>query len=119
MFWGFLIVLLAVGVFGVSFMMDDFDLMATYTEMGIGGAIGVGVGLIVFVYVAGLVYGMSSMNGRKALMGIGLFSLAFGGARFTYYDTVYAMLPFITSKWIGAPILINGGLMCKLGSFKE
>ena len=72
-----------------------------------------------FVYVAGLVYGMSSMNGRKALMGIGLFSLAFGGACFTYYDTVYAMLPFITSKWIGAPILINGGLMCKLGSFKE
>jgi len=121
MFWCFLIGLLAIGVFGASMFFDvgETFLADTLKEMGIGGAIGVGVGFVVFVYVAALVYGMSSMNGRKAMMGIGLFSLAFGGACIQYYESVVAMLPFITSKWLGIPLIINGGLMCKLGSFKE
>ena len=122
MFWGFLIILLAFGVFGGSLLFDvpeDF-LAKSYSEMGIGGAIGVAVGLLVFVYVAGLVYGMSSPTGRKVLMGLGLFFVLFGGCCIMYWDeVVYPMMPFLPSKWLGLPILATGGLMCNLGSFKE
>ena len=41
MFWGVLIGILAAGVFGASIMLDSMDLMAMYTEMGIGVGIGV------------------------------------------------------------------------------
>ena len=138
MFWGTLIGILVVGVIGVDmiFDMEDPDFLAnTLKEIAIGGGIGVAVGLALFVYVAGLVYGMSTANGRKTLMGLGLLTLLLGLGSFSYPLEVGAILPlhllvglFVTpaegelitySEWYGIPYLINGGLMCKLGSFKE
>ena len=137
MFWGTLIGVLIVGVIGVDliFEMDEGWLKATLTEIGIGGGIGVAVGLALFVYVAGLVHGMSTANGRKTLMGLGLLTLLLGLGSFSYPLEVGAILPLHLlvglfaspaegevleySAWYGIPYLINGGLMCKLGSFKE
>ena len=138
MFWGTLIGILVVGVIGVDmiFDMEDPDFLAnTLKEIAIGGGIGVAVGLALFVYVAGLVYGMSSLNGRKTLMGLGILSVILGLGSFSEPGTVGAIIPlhllvglFVTpaegelitySEWYGIPYLINGGLMCKLGSFKE
>ena len=138
MFWGTLIGILVVGVIGVDmiFDMEDPDFLAnTLKEIAIGGGIGVAVGLALFVYVAGLVHGMSTANGRKTLMGLGLLTLLLGLGSLSYPLEVGAILPlhllvglFATpepgevleySMWYGIPYLINGGLMCKLGSFKE
>ena len=138
MFWGTLIGVLVVGVIGADmiFDMEDPDFLAnTLKEIAIGGGIGVAVGLALFVYVAGLVYGMSTANGRKILMGLGLLTLLLGLGSFSYPLEVGAILPLHLlvglfaspaegevleySAWYGIPYLINGGLMCKLGSFKE
>ena len=118
------------------FDMEDPDFLAnTLKEIAIGGGIGVAVGLALFVYVAGLVYGMSTANGRKTLMGLGLLTLLLGLGSFSYPLEVGAILPLHLlvglfaspaegevleySAWSGIPYLVNGGLMCKLGSFKE
>ena len=126
MLWGFLILLLAGGVFLSSMMMDDVDMAKIFMQMGFGGALGVVVGLAVFVYVAGLVYGMSSPNGRKALLGIGVFTILFGLAFLMYYPELNAILTFLPSAedvepmpFVGLPIMATGGLMCKLGSLKD
>lgn len=126
MLWGFLILLLAGGVFLSSIMMDDVDMAKIFMQMGFGGALGVVVGLAVFVYVAGLVYGMSSPNGRKALLGIGVFTILFGLAFLMYYPELNAILTFLPSAedvepmpFVGLPIMATGGLMCKLGSLKD
>ena len=126
MLWGFLILLLAGGVFLSSIMMDDVDMAKIFMQMGFGGALGVVVGLAVFVYVAGLVYGMSSPNGRKALLGIGVFTILFGLAFLMYYPELKAVLTFLPSAedvepmpFVGLPIMATGGLMCKLGSLKD
>lgn len=126
MLWGFLILLLAGGVFLSSMMMDDVDMAKIFMQMGFGGALGVVVGLAVFVYVAGLVYGMSSPNGRKALLGIGVLTILFGLAFLMYYPELNAILTFLPSAedvepmpFVGLPIMATGGLMCKLGSLKD
>lgn len=126
MLWGFLILLLAGGVFLSSIMMDDVDMAKIFMQMGFGGALGVVVGLAVFVYVAGLVYGMSSPNGRKALLGIGVLTILFGLAFLMYYPELNAILTFLPSAedvepmpFVGLPIMATGGLMCKLGSLKD
>ena len=126
MLWGFLILLLAGGVFLSSLMMDDLDMAKIFMQMGFGGALGVVVGLAVFVYVAGLVYGMSSPNGRKALLGLGVFTILFGLAFLMYYPELNAVLTFLPSAedvepmpFVGLPIMATGGLMCKLGSLKD
>jgi hypothetical protein len=126
MLWGFLILLLAGGVFLSSIMMDDVDMAKIFMQMGFGGALGVVVGLAVFVYVAGLVYGMSSPNGRKALLGIGVFTILFGLAFLMYYPELNAVLTFLPSAedvepmpFVGLPIMATGALMCKLGSLKD
>ena len=126
MLWGFLILLLAGGVFLSSMMMDDVDIAKIFMQMGFGGALGVVVGLAVFVYVAGLVYGMSSPNGRKALLGIGVLTILFGLAFLMYYPELNAILTFLPSAedvepmpFVGLPIMATGGLMCKLGSLKD
>ena len=126
MLWGFLILLLAGGVFLSSIMMDDVDMAKIFMQMGFGGALGVVVGLAVFVYVAGLVYGMSSPNGRKVLLGIGVFTILFGLAFLMYYPELNAVLTFLPSAedvepmpFVGLPIMATGGLMCKLGSLKD
>tara|TARA_B100000482_G_scaffold58474_1_gene40373 strand:+ start:1485 stop:1865 length:381 start_codon:yes stop_codon:yes gene_type:complete len=126
MLWGFLILLLAGGVFLSSIMMDDVDMAKIFMQMGFGGALGVVVGLAVFVYVAGLVYGMSSPNGRKALLGIGVFTILFGLSFLMYYPELRAVLTFLPSAedvepmpFVGLPIMATGGLMCKLGSLKD
>ena len=126
MLWGFLILLLAGGVFLSSIMMDDVDMAKIFMQMGFGGALGVVVGLAVFVYVAGLVYGMSSPNGRKALLGLGVFTILFGLAFLMYYPELNAVLTFLPSAedvepmpFVGLPIMATGGLMCKLGSLKD
>ena len=118
--------LLAGGVFLSSIMMDDVDMAKIFMQMGFGGALGVVVGLAVFVYVAGLVYGMSSPNGRKALLGIGVFTILFGLAFLMYYPELNAVLTFLPSAedvepmpFVGLPIMATGGLMCKLGSLKD
>ncbi len=127
MLWGILIILLAGGVFGASFMMDSLEVAAVYKEMVIGGGIGIGVASIIFVYVALIVYGMASSTGRKTLMGAGIFSLLLCAATFVYFDSLsvsMASIPilsfvFATSKWLGIPFAINGGFLCKLGSFND
>ena len=127
MLWGILIIFLAGGVFGASFMMDSLEVAAVYKEMMIGGGIGIGVASVIFVYVALIVYGMSSSTGRKTLMGAGIFSLLLGAATFVYFDSLsvsMASIPilsfvFATSKWLGIPFAINGGFLCKLGSFSD
>ena len=126
MLWGFLILLLAGGVFLSSLMLDDVDMAKIFMQMGFGGALGVVVGLAVFVYVAGLVYGMSSPNGRKALLGIGVLTILFGLAFLMYYPELNAILTFLPSAedvepmpFVGLPIMATGGLMCKLGSLKD
>ena len=122
MLWGILIIILAGGVFGASFMMDSFgtaDVVAKYIEMAIGAGIGIGIAAIIFVYVALIVYGMSTSTGRKTLMGAGIFCLLFGFATYFYYDSLHVMLPFLISKWLSIPLVINGGFLCKLGSFSE
>lgn len=126
MLWGILIIFLAGGVFGASFMMDSLEVAAVYKEMMIGGGIGIGVASVIFVYVALIVYGMSSSTGRKTLMGAGLFFLLFGAATLVYFDTWFmgmASVPVLSvvfySKWLGIPYIINGGFLCKLGSFSD
>ena len=127
MLWGILIIFLAGGVFGASFMMDSLEVAAVYKEMMIGAGIGIGVASVIFVYVALIVYGMSSSTGRKTLMGAGLLSVLLGFATLFYYDALsmsMASIPilsllFATSKWLGIAYAINGGFLCKLGSFSD
>jgi len=116
---------MAGGVLGASFMMD-LEVAAVYKEMMIGAGIGIGVASVIFVYVALIVYGMSSSTGRKTLMGAGIFFLLFGGATLVYFDTWFmgmASVPILSvvfySKWLGIPYIINGGFLCKLGSFSD
>ena len=66
MFWGVLIGVLAGGVLGYSFMVDDFDLQATYMEMAIGIGIGVATGTVIFLIGAGVVSAMDYARKRKA-----------------------------------------------------
>ena len=61
MFWGVLIGVSAAGVFGASIMMD-VDLMAMYTEMGIG----VGTAAVIFTIGAGVVSAIDYSRKRKA-----------------------------------------------------
>jgi|TARA_B100001250_G_C19808598_1_gene794636 hypothetical protein len=126
MLWGFLIILLGGGVFAASILLDDIDIATIFAQMGLGGAIGVFVGMAVFVYVSGLVYGMSTPNGRKALLGIGVFTILLGLAFLMYYPELNAVLTFLPSSedvepmpFVGLPIIATGGLMCKLGSLKD
>ena len=128
MLWGFLIFLLAGGVFAGSLIFDvpEGFVAASFAQMGLGGAIGVFVGMAVFVYVAGLVYGMSSVNGRKVLLGVGVLTILFGLGFFMYYPEVRVYLAFLPSSedvpalpFLGLPIIGTGGLMCKLGSLKD
>ena len=111
-------------------MMDSFgtaDVVAKYIEMAIGAGIGIGVASIIFVYVALIVYAMATSTGRKTLMGAGIFSLLLGMAVFFYFDSLsvgMASIPVLSfifgaSKWLGIPFGINGGFLCKLGSFSE
>ena len=127
MLWGFLIILLAGGVFLVSILTDGMEIATIYKQMGFGGVLGIAVGMAVFVYVAGLVYGMSSPNGRKALLGIGVFTILLGLACLMYWDVYLTpILTFLPSAeevpalpFIGVPIIGTGALMCKLGSLKD
>ena len=127
MLWGFLIILLAGGVFLVSILTDGMEIATIYKQMGFGGVLGIAVGMAVFVYVAGLVYGMSSPNGRKALLGIGVFTILLGLACLMYWDVYLTpILTFLPSAeevpalpFIGLPIIGTGALMCKLGSLKD
>ena len=137
MFWGILIGILAVGVFATDLIFDMGEefLSSSMKEIGVGGVIGVVLGICLFVYVAALVYGMSTLKGRKTLMGLGILTLLLGIGSFSEAETVGAIIPlhllvglFVTpaegevlayTPWYGIPYVINGGLMCKLGSFKE
>ena len=127
MLWGFLIILLAGGVFLVSILTDGMEIATIYKQMGFGGVLGIAVGMAVFVYVAGLVYGMSSPNGRKALLGLGVFTILLGLACLMYWDVYLTpILTFLPSAeevpalpFIGVPIIGTGALMCKLGSLKD
>jgi len=127
MLWGFLIILLAGGVFLVSILTDGMEIATIYKQMGFGGVLGIAVGMAVFVYVAGLVYGMSSPNGRKALLGLGVFTILLGLACLMYWDVYLTpILTFLPSAeevpalpFIGLPIIGTGALMCKLGSLKD
>mgnify|MGYP003311125812 FL=1 len=127
MLWGFLIILLAGGVFLVSILTDGMEIATVYKQMGFGGAVGLLVGMAVFVYVAGLVYGMSTPNGRKTLLGLGVFTILLGLACLMYWDVYLTpILTFLPSAeevpalpFIGVPIIGTGGLMCKLGSLKD
>ena len=83
--------------------------------------------MAVFVYVAGLVYGMSTPNGRITLFGLGVFTILLGLACLMYWDVYLTpILTFLPSAeevpalpFIGVPIIGTGGLMCKLGSLKD
>jgi hypothetical protein len=66
MFWGVLIVIEAVGVFAASSLGMEIDLMATYTEMGIGTGIGVGTAAVIFSIGAGVVSAIDYTRKRKA-----------------------------------------------------
>ncbi len=66
MFWGVLIGVLAGGVLGYSFLIDDFDLQAVYMEMAIGIGIGVATGTVIFLIGAGVVSTMDYVRKRKA-----------------------------------------------------
>ena len=126
MLWGFLIILLAGGVFLVSILTDGMEIATVYKQMGVGGAVGLLVGMAVFVYVAGLVYGMSTPNGRKTLLGLGVLTILLGLACIMYWPELRTVLTFLPSKedvpalpFIGLPIIGTGALMCKLGSLKD
>ena len=126
MLWGFLIILLAGGVFLVSILTDGMEIATVYKQMGFGGAVGLVVGMAVFVYVAGLVYGMSTPNGRKTLLGLGVLTILLGLACIMYWPELRTVLTFLPSKedvpalpFIGLPIIGTGALMCKLGSLKD
>ena len=47
-------------------MSDNFDLMAIYTEMGIGIGTGVATGTVIFLLGAGVVSAMDYARKRKA-----------------------------------------------------
>ena len=64
MFWGVLIAVLAGGVFGYSFMSDNFDLQGIYMEMGIGIGIGVATAAVIFALGAGEVSAMDYVRKR-------------------------------------------------------
>ena len=66
MFWGVLIGIQAVGVFGASSLGMEIDLMAMYTEMGIGIGIGVGTAAAIFSIGAGVVSTIDYSRKRKA-----------------------------------------------------
>ena len=126
MLWGFVIILLAGGVFLVSILTDGMEIATVYKQMGFGGAVGLLVGMAVFVYVAGLVYGMSTPNGRKTLLGLGVLTILLGLACIMYWPELRTVLTFLPSKedvpalpFIGLPIIGTGALMCKLGSLKD
>ena len=126
MLWGFLIILLAGGVFLVSILTDGMEIATVYKQMGFGGAVGLLVGMAVFVYVAGLVYGMSTPNGRKTLLGLGVLTILLGLACIMYWPELRTVLTFLPTKedvpalpFIGLPIIGTGALMCKLGSLKD
>ena len=110
----------------MSILTDGMELITVYKQMGFGGAVGLLVGMAVFVYVAGLVYGMSTPNGRKTLLGLGVLTILLGLACIMYWPELRTVLTFLPSKedvpalpFIGLPIIGTGALMCKLGSLKD
>ena len=111
----------------MTILSDGMEIATIYKQMGFGGVLGIAVGMAVFVYVAGLVYGMSTPNGRKALLGIGVFTILLGLACLMYWDVYLTpILTFLPSAeevpalpFIGLPIIGTGALMCKLGSLKD
>tara|TARA_B100001013_G_scaffold200390_1_gene121363 strand:+ start:12 stop:221 length:210 start_codon:yes stop_codon:yes gene_type:complete len=68
MFWGVLIAVLAVGVFGYTFFfdVDEGFLLAIYSDMGIGIGVGVATGTVIFLLGAGVVSAMDYARKRKA-----------------------------------------------------
>ena len=66
MFWGVLIGILMAGVFGAKSLGMEIDLMAMYTEMGIGTGIGVGTAAVIFSIGAGVVSAIDYTRKRKA-----------------------------------------------------
>ena len=66
MFWGVLIGILAAGVFGAKRLGMEIDLMAMYTEMGIGVGIGVGTAAVIFAIGAAVVSAIDYTRKRKA-----------------------------------------------------
>ena len=66
MFWGVLIGIMAAGVFGASSLGMEIDLMAMYTEMGIGTGIGVGTAAAIFSVGAGVVSAIDYSRKRKS-----------------------------------------------------
>ena len=66
MFWGVLIGILMAGVFGAKSLGMEIDLMAMYTEMGIGTGIGVGTAAVIFSIGAGVVSTIDYSRKRKA-----------------------------------------------------
>jgi hypothetical protein len=66
MFWGVLIGVMAVGVFGASTMMDSIVLVDMYKEMGIGIGAGVGTAAVIFAIGAGVVSAIDYSRKRNA-----------------------------------------------------
>jgi len=66
MFWGVLIGIMAVGVFGASTMMDSIVLVDMYKEMGIGIGAGVGTAAVIFAIGAGVVSAIDYTRKRNA-----------------------------------------------------
>jgi hypothetical protein len=66
MFWGVLIGVMAVGVFGASTMTDSIVLVDMYKEMGIGIGAGVGTAAVIFAIGAGVVSAIDYSRKRNA-----------------------------------------------------
>ena len=66
MFWGVLIGVVAVGVFGASTMMDSIVLVDIYKEMSIGVGVGVGTASVIFAIGAAVVSAIDYSRKRNA-----------------------------------------------------
>ncbi|MFL2910406.1 MAG: hypothetical protein ACJZ70_07695 [Limisphaerales bacterium] len=104
------------------------EIATVYKQMGFGGAVGLLVGMAVFVYVAGLVYGMSTPNGRKTLLGLGVLTILLGLACIMYWpeyeDSDFDVSPIWKRMCRLCHSLVSlssaqVALMCKLGSLKD
>ncbi|MFT6561809.1 MAG: hypothetical protein ACJAX6_000184 [Limisphaerales bacterium] len=66
MFWGVLIGVMAVGVFGASTMTDSIVLVDMYKEMSIGVGVGVGTASVIFAIGAAVVSAIDYSRKRNA-----------------------------------------------------
>ena len=127
MFWGILIAVLAGGVFVARALgMDSIDLMAMYTEMGIGVGIGGGTATVIFAIGAGVVSAIDYSRKKQSLSDRGTGGANTALAVIGGVLMLLGVIDFVSGNFMGidftgvswSPIVFGtiGGFLFRIGT---